>query len=160
MEVTVGCTHNNCRFCTFYRDTKFAMAPLWQIEEDLQEVRLFQPNAMRVYALGCDPFSMSVPKLKAIASLIRRYLPQVNIGTYARVSSLFRKSIEELKELRALGFNDLVIGIESGDDDTLKAVNKGYTAGDVVRECRKLEAAGINIMRSTSAGWRDKAEES
>ena len=25
LEVTVGCTHNRCRFCTFYKDTPFRM---------------------------------------------------------------------------------------------------------------------------------------
>lgn len=83
-------------------------------------------------------------KLKSLASLVRQYLPQANIGTYARITSIFRKSVEELRELRSLGFNDLVIGVESGDDDTLKMANKGYTSQDIVRECLKLEAAGIN----------------
>lgn len=52
LEVTVGCTHNRCRFCTFYRDVKFRIAPLEQIEADLREVVEFNPQAKRVYALG------------------------------------------------------------------------------------------------------------
>lgn len=144
LEVTVGCTHNRCRFCTFYRDTRFKVAPLRQVEEDLKEASFFRPDAKRVFAVGGDPFSLSVSKLKALASLVRQYLPQANIGTYARITSIFRKSVEELRELRSLGFNDLVIGVESGDDDTLKMANKGYTSQDIVRECLKLEAADIN----------------
>lgn len=56
LEVTVGCTHNRCRFCTFYRDTRFKVAPLRQVEEDLKEASFFRPDAKRVYAVGGDPF--------------------------------------------------------------------------------------------------------
>ena len=37
IEVTVGCTHNSCRFCNFYRDFPFRMAPLEQVESDIGE---------------------------------------------------------------------------------------------------------------------------
>ena len=144
LEITVGCTHNSCRFCDFYHDIPFRMAPLTQIEEDLKEVRRFNPNAKRVYALGGDPFTLSVRRLKKIGTLIRSYLPKANIGTYARITSIMPKSIKELKELRATGFNDLVIGIESGDDEVLDFMNKGYTAADILEQCLKLEQAGIN----------------
>ena len=144
LEVTVGCTHNACRFCNFYQDTPFRMAPLTQIEADLKEVHRSDPNAKRVYALGGDPFTLSVPKLKKIGTLIRSYLPKANIGTYARITSIMPKSVEELKELRSIGFNDLVIGIESGDDEVLAFMNKGYTSADILEQCLKLEQAGIN----------------
>lgn len=144
LEVTVGCTHNSCRFCNFYQDTPFHMAPQEQIEEDLKEVHHFNPGAKRVYALGGDPFTLSVRRLKKIGNMIKSYLPKANIGTYARITSIMSKSIEELKELRAIGFNDLVIGIESGDDEALTFMNKGYSASDIVEQCLKLEQAGIN----------------
>lgn len=69
-----------------------------KIEEDLREVQRSEPGAKRVYALGGDPFTLSVEKLKKIGTLIRSYLPKANIGTYARVTSIMSKSVEELKE--------------------------------------------------------------
>lgn len=144
LEVTVGCTHNSCRFCTFYKGTPFRMAGMEQIEADLKEAKQARPDARRIYALGGDPFTMSTERLKEVGSLIRKYFPRANIGTYARVTSIIPKSVAELKELRILGFNDLVIGIESGDDEVLKQMNKGYTSADILRECLKLEEAGIN----------------
>ena len=144
LEVTVGCTHNKCTFCTFYKDTPYRPAPLDQIESDLKEASLFQPDARRVYALGGDPFSLRTGKLLDIAKLISKYYPQANIGMYAIITSIFKKSVEDLKLLRAHGINDLVIGIESGDDEVLSNVNKGYTSEDITRECQKLESAGIN----------------
>ena len=34
-------------------------------------------------------------------------------------------------------------GVESGDDWTLKRINKGYTSQDILEQCHKLEKAGI-----------------
>lgn len=143
LEVTVGCTHNSCRFCTFYHDTPFRVAPKQQVENDLREARLANPNAKRIYAVGGDPFSLRTAKLIDLARLIRQYFPAINIGMYARVDSMYRKSVDDLKQLRAEGINDLVIGIESGDDDVLAQMDKGYTSADILRECKKLEEAGI-----------------
>lgn len=144
LEVTVGCTHNHCRFCTFYKDIPYRVASLQQIEADLQEAAQVNPRAKRVYAVGGDPFSLRTTKLLSLTNLINRYLPRVNIGMYARITSIFNKTIEDLKVLRQNGINDLVIGIESGDDAVLDMVNKGYTSADIIRECKKLECAGID----------------
>ncbi len=40
---------------------------------------------------------------------------------------------------RAMGINGLTIGTDSGDDDTLALAGKGYTAADILEQCRKLD---------------------
>ena len=45
LEITQGCTHNKCKFCTMYRDVPFRMSPMEHIEEDLQEIASIAPNA-------------------------------------------------------------------------------------------------------------------
>ena len=37
LEITQGCTHNKCKFCTMYKDVPFKMSPMEWIEEDLKE---------------------------------------------------------------------------------------------------------------------------
>ncbi|KEA52544.1 hypothetical protein DT73_10540 [Mangrovibacter sp. MFB070] len=143
LEVTVGCTHNGCRFCTFYHDTPYRIAPRNQIVNDLEEAKLNNPNATRIYAVGGDPFTLRTAKLVDMAQLIRQYFPDINIGMYARVDSMYNKSVADLKQLKKEGINDLLIGIESGDDNVLTQMEKGYTSQDIVRECKKLELAGI-----------------
>lgn len=143
LEVTVGCTHNSCRFCTFYYDTPYRVAPKKQVEHDLQEAKRRNPFAKRLYAVGGDPFTLRTAKLIDLAQLIRQYFPNINIGMYARVDSMYNKTVEDLKRLKAEGINDLVIGIESGDDEVLSQMDKGYSSADIIRECLKLEEAGI-----------------
>lgn len=51
--------------------------------------------------------------------------------------------MEELKELRKLGYTGITIGVETGDDVALDFMDKGYNAHQIISECRKLEEAGI-----------------
>lgn len=143
VEVTVGCTHNSCTFCNFYHGYPFRMAPLEQVEADLQEARRYTDDPGRIWASGSNPYAMSTERLAELGRLFKKYFPHTPLATYARVDDLNRKTVEEMQYLRDLGWDDLVIGIESGDDDVLRHVNKGYTAADILEGCRRLEQAGV-----------------
>lgn len=164
LETTVGCTHNSCRFCTFYKDAPFHMAPLSQVETDLQEVALQRPDLEHLWFSGGDPLTLSMDRLETLIILTHRYLPKASISMYGRVDSTFRKTVADLKHLKELGVDDIVIGIESGYDLALKAMNKGYTAADLLRECRKFEEAGMTYRVIYLAGiaghehWKENAE--
>ena len=151
LEVTAGCTHHKCKFCTLYYDLpfQFRMSPVEDIEKDLQEAKtaLKSRNGReirRVFLTGANPFVLTFDKLKVIAELIHRYLPTVeSIGAFARVTDVTPKTDSELSELRALGYNGLTIGMETGDDEALAFMNKGYTSADICVQCRRLDRAGI-----------------
>lgn len=143
IEVTTGCTHNSCTFCNFYKDTPFRVAPIEQVGKDLQEASREVPFATRIWASGGNPFCLSTRRLIQLGDLFKKYFPKARVSTYARIDDLFHKSAEDIREIREHGIDDVLIGIESGDDDVLKAVNKGYTAEDVIRECQKIGQAGL-----------------
>lgn len=172
LEVTAGCTHHSCRFCTLYSDLPFPfrMSPLADIESDLQEAQLWSTDPMallaarlqglprpervrRVFLVGANPFVLSYGRLMAIAELIRRYLPSVeSIGSFARVTDAEGKSNEELAALRRAGYDGLTIGMETGDDEALGFMNKGYCAADIAAQCRRLEQADIRYSVFYLAG--------
>lgn len=143
IEVTVGCTYDGCKFCNFYKDYPFRTVPVSQIEEDLQEAQKKYPDTERIWASGGNPYALSTEKLAEIGKLFQKYFPDTPVSTYARVDDLNRKSVEDMKYLKSLGWSDLVIGIESGDDRVLKNMNKGYTVADILEGCKKLEEAGV-----------------
>ena len=145
LQVTTGCSHNRCSFCTMYRDEPFRMEPLDQIEEDLVEARQYVPNVTRVFLENGDPFALSADRLEQIAVMIHAYLPRVEtIAMYASVKNVIGKSDEELRRLRNLGINELNIGVESGLDEALAYMNKGYTAAQAKYELNRLKSAGID----------------
>lgn len=146
IQVTAGCTHHKCKFCTLYEDIpfKFRMSPLLEVEEDLKEMSRFYINSPRVFFTGGNPFALHFDKLKALAELVKKYFPgNRTIGSFARITDITTKSVNELKELRTMGYNGITIGVESGDDEALDFMNKGFTTQDVLNQCRKLDEAGM-----------------
>lgn len=144
LQVTSGCSHNACRFCTYYKDAPFAVSPEREIVEDLEELASYGIAFPRIWLQGADPFLLSFSRLKRIANLIHKYLPFVKtIGGYGRIDSLKNKTVEQLKELKELGYSGIVFGVESGDDKILKFMNKGYKANEIVPQLSKMDEAGL-----------------
>ena len=149
IQATSGCTYNKCNFCSLYKDEPFKMAPMEEFEADLAELKLYQPNARRIFLTGANPFAMSYEKLKFLALTVRDYLIKCQtIAMFASIRDIRDKEVWQLKKLRAMGINGLSIGTESGDDETLALANKGYTSADIVEQCRKLDEAGIEYYLS------------
>ncbi len=120
------------------------MSPMDEFEEDLAEIKSYQPNARRVFLTGANPFAMSYENLKLRALTVREHLIKCqSIAMFANIRDIKNKEVWQLKKLRAMGINGLSIGTESGDDETLRLANKGYTADDILEQCRKLDEAGI-----------------
>ena len=140
IQATTGCTHNKCRFCNLYKDECFSMTPLDEWRKDLAELASYQPYARRIYWTGANPFAMSFENLKA------------------RALAVYDQKVKQLKILHSLGINGLSIGVESGDDSTLALANKGYTAKDIIEQCRKLDEAGIEyyFVYMTGLAGKDK----
>ena len=144
LQITSGCSHGNCEFCTFYKDSPFKLSPMEEIEEDIKELAQSRWDFDRIYLQGADPFIRRTEDLLHIADLINRYLPQVKtIGGYARVDNLRNKTVEQLKELADRGYGYFYFGVESGDDKLLDRMNKGYHADLVLEQCRKMDEAGM-----------------
>lgn len=145
LQVTVGCSHNKCTFCTMYSDILFKTESLEQIEQDLLEARETYSHVKRVFLVNADAFVLSGARLKIIANKINEILPEVEtIAMYASVNNIKDKTDDELKELRALKINDLNIGIESGSATVLKLLNKGFTPDEAKKQLNRLTKAGID----------------
>ena len=146
LQVTTGCSHNRCTFCTMYRETPFRMESLEQIEEDLMEAAALAPNTRRVFLENGDPFVLPAERLAAIARMIREKLPKVEtIAMYASIKNIRSKTDAELKTLWEFGINDLNIGVESGYDPAHRYMNKDHTTEEAIRELCRLKAVGMDF---------------
>lgn len=162
LEVTAGCTHHRCRFCTLYNDLPFSfrMSPLEDIEADLLEAQTvfhspvgrlsaaLQGRAVagfsRAFLVGANPFVLQAGRLLEIARLVGQYFPAIrSIGCFARITDVALKTDEELTQLRAAGYDGITIGVETGDGPSLSFMNKGYTPEDILLQCQRLDRAGI-----------------
>jgi len=133
------------------------MSPLNEFEEDLEEIKSYQPHARRIFWTGANPFAMSYENLKIRALTVRDYLIKCqSMAMFASIRDIKDKSVHQLKELRAMGINGLSIGMESGDDKTLAFVDKGYAAADIIEQLAKLDEAGIEYYLVYMTGLAGK----
>lgn len=168
LEVTAGCTHHRCKFCTLYDDLpfRFRMTPLEDIESDLLEAQVYCRTPVgrthqfrRVFLVGANPFVLQFERLKTIAELVHRYLPECeSIGCFARVTDITAKTDDELRALRALGYDGLTIGVETGDDEVLQFMHKGYHAADILRETKRLDAVALSYCYLCLVGLAGKGK--
>lgn len=163
IQVTAGCTHHSCKFCTLYEDLpfKFKLSPFSEVEQDLAEASKYYHKVPRIFFTGANPFVLNTEKLKALAKMVKEYYPKYEtIGCFARITDITPKTVEELRELRALGYDGITIGVETGDDEMLAFMNKGFQSKDTIEQCKKLEAANIsyNFFYLTGISGAGRAE--
>lgn len=146
LQITQGCTHNRCKFCTMYKDVKFQRQPMEWIEQDLQELARTDPNAKTIQLLSANPLVLPYERLAPILEMINEYLPKMEyIYLAGRVTDLRNKTVDELRKLRDLGMREVSLGVESGDDWTLTRIDKGYHPDEIIEQCGKLKEAGIDF---------------
>lgn len=102
-----------------------------------------------------DANSLVLPTSVLVKALdyLRSKVPGIRrITSYARSSTLSRKSLGELKEIRDAGLDRIHIGLESGSDRVLEFVEKGVTAAQQVDAGRKVVAAGMTLSEYVMPG--------
>lgn len=153
LQVTIGCSHNKCHFCGIYKHKKFRIKSDQEIKADLIFAADHFRNTDKVFLCDGDAMIIPFPRLRQILLDIRTFLPWVDrVGTYANAKSLARKSIDELKQLRELGLRIIHMGLESGDDETLRRCGKYGNAAMHIEEGQKVRDAGINLFITVLLG--------
>lgn len=153
IEVTRGCSHNSCSFCTMYRGVNFGRVSSEYIDEQLSYYSEYEPDAERVFLENGDAFCLDADSLADIARRVRESLPKVGtISMYASVRNIASKSDQDLRRIREAGINEMNIGVESGLDEALRSMNKGYDAAQALRELTRLRDAGFDYFANVIFG--------
>ena len=158
IQVTVGCSHNKCRFCSMYKDKQFHIRQLEDIVEDLKECRAYYGRVRRIFLADGDALCLSNNKLLAILEQIRELFPECErVGIYARATDILRKTPEELKALKEAGIGIVYIGAESGDPEVLAYMQKNATREQLIEGVRRAEDAGIAASVTFISGLGGRA---
>lgn len=154
VQVTVGCSHNRCAFCSMYRGTQFRARSLTEIRAEIGEARrLVGPEVARVFLADGDAMCLSTRRLIATFDALHEAFPRLRrVGAYANARDVLRKSPEELSELRRRKLAILYLGLESGDDATMAAVDKGASVAEVVEAVQRASVAGMATSVMVLAG--------
>ena len=128
LQVTNGCSWNQCTFCDMYTNDnkKFKPKKPEIIEQELLTIVASKLPVGRVFLADGDAMMLPFKRLKDILLLIKKHLPQVTrVSSYCLPRNLGNKTVEQLAELKSLGLTLMYIGCESGDDEVLTLIEKG-----------------------------------
>ena len=157
LQITVGCSRNKCTFCGAYKGERFRIKPDSVIMEDIAFASNHCRRQRRVFL--CDGDALIVPqkRLMNILMEIEKQLPWVTrVGAYANCKSIKMKTFDELKVLNAHGLGILYMGLETGDDVTLKKINKGATSEEMIQMGIKARAADMKLSITVLLGIAGK----
>lgn len=154
LQVMYGCSHGDCTFCGSYLGKPFRIRPFNEVVEDVKGLpEGFKRNVTRVFL--CDGDALAIPKRRMVEllDLLKDDMPRLQrVSAYANAHSLLRLSQEDLVEIRRHGLKLLYLGLESGDDVTLKRIKKGVTVAQQIEGCRKAKAAGFALSITAILG--------
>lgn len=163
VQVTIGCAHNKCTFCTMYKDKQFRVRKKEEVLEDFQMAYdTYGDRIRRIFLADGDALIVRTPDLLDILNFIREKFPSTErVTSYGTPGDILRKSEEELKSLARAGLDMVYMGAESGDAVTLVRINKGVTREEIIEAGQKLRRCGIrsSITLISGLGGRERKRE-
>ncbi|MBN7774231.1 radical SAM protein [Clostridium aminobutyricum] len=166
IQVTIGCAHNKCTFCSMFKDKKFRVRDVKEVLEDLDMARRTYRNVEKIFLADGDALCLSNNKLLLILAHIKKLFPECKrVGVYGSPQDVLVKTPEELIELRKNGIGIIYIGAESGSEQVLKDIQKGVTRAQLIEAVQKIEASGIQASVTFISGlagpdrWEEHALE-
>ena len=153
LQATVGCSHNKCTFCGAYKGERFKIKSDDIIMEDIAFAAKHCRNQDRLFICDGDALIIPQKRLLNILTEIKTRLPWIKrVGVYANTKGIRMKTPEELKELNKSGLGIAYMGLETGDDETLKNIHKGADAATMIEMGRKIRASGIKLSITVLLG--------
>jgi radical SAM superfamily enzyme YgiQ (UPF0313 family) len=164
LQVTNGCSWNNCTFCEMYTQPqkKFSLKTQQIIEQELIEIAAQNIPVRRIFLADVDAMTLSSRRLREILLAIRKHLPNVHrVASYCLPRNIRNKSSAELSELAELGLSLFYVGCESGDNLVLDRVNKGENFDTSLSALEKIKKAGAksSVMILNGMGGKRYSEQ-
>ena len=153
VQVTYGCSHNTCAFCSMYKEKRFALRPLEEVLEDFRIARQTYRHVDKVFLADGDALVRKASELYTILDTIRELFPECQrVTSYASPASIRIRTGEELQTLRAKGLTMVYMGLESGCDEVLKLMHKGHMSDEIVAMGQKVRRNGIALSVTAITG--------
>ncbi len=145
VQATIGCAHNQCTFCTMYKDKKFRIRSVEEIKQDIAYAgKTYGRQIRKLFLADGDALSMPTKDLLSVIDYAKEQMPWViSISSYGAALDVIHKGENELKELKEAGLSMVYMGAESGDETILKEIRKGITKQQLIEAGKLLKQAEI-----------------
>lgn len=171
VNFSLGCSHDECSFCSFYKGKPFRIRTTEELETHLSEISDFFGmgiTARRDIFIG-EANALAIPQ-KRFVELLRKFgewkkiqtdnFPELKIkrtGSFLDGFTGIHKSEEDWMELRENGLTDVALGIESGNKKLLTSVGKPFDLEEISEIINRIKKAGLNLQLIFLLGLGGKA---
>jgi len=153
-QITIGCSQNSCTFCGMYKGKSFRLRPVEEIIGEISGIpAIYRQNVKRVFLADGDALVYPFEGLASILDALADQFPGLTrVGAYASPASLTTKNPLQLATLREKRLRILYFGLESGDDDTLGRIRKGFSSEEMATQAIKARNAGMKLSVTAILG--------
>ncbi len=103
-------------------------------------------GAKTAFLQDANSLIMPATQLTQVLKYLKETFPSLSrITTYARSKTIAKKPLDKLQALHKAGLSRFHVGLETGDDELLKHVDKGATAAEHILAGQKAKKAGFEL---------------
>jgi radical SAM superfamily enzyme YgiQ (UPF0313 family) len=132
---------------------RFGFKPDAVVDRDIAFAARYCRRQRRVFIADGDALILPQAKLLKLLKNIQHRLPWITrVGLYGNAKSIGTKTAQDLVALRNAGLGIIYMGLESGDDITLKEIRKGVRVETMVKMGQRVRQAGIKLSVTVLLG--------
>jgi len=137
-----------------YKGKSFRVKPLPEIIGEIAGIpEIYRQTVNRVFLADGDALVYPFEGLVSILDALSARFPRLaRVGAYASPASLGTKDSQQLETLREKRLRILYFGLESGDDETLSTIRKGFSADEMAELAIKARNAGMKLSVTAILG--------
>ncbi|WP_428025293.1 radical SAM protein [Arcobacter sp.] len=156
LQITLGCSYNKCSFCSMYETKEFKIKDIKKVYKEIDTLSIYQ-DTRRVFLADGDALACDTSFLVEILKYLKKSFPKLQrVASYASPYNLLEKTQEELNLLRVHGLSLVYYGIESGNHELLKYINKPMKPSRMIEGLNKATKANMKISATVILGLGGK----
>ncbi len=153
LQITIGCSHNDCSYCSMYRAEKFRIKSVEHVKEDIDYARSVLKFIPGVFLADGDALCRKASDIVEILNYINEVIPECqSVGSWVYPRNILSKTQEDMNSMAAAGLTHVYMGLESGDDEVLRRANKCVTAEEIYTASMMVKNAGIQLSSAAIMG--------
>ncbi|MGE4272916.1 MAG: radical SAM protein [Desulfitobacterium sp.] len=157
LQITVGCRHNQCTFCSMYKGKNFRTLRKEDIMNSIDSGVREYPRAKRIFLADGDALACDTDLLGEILQTLYQRFPYLErVGIYGGPKDILNKTPQELFYLKDQGLGIVYLGVESGSEDVLKFIGKGVTPAEMKAAGQRVVASGLKLSCTIILGLGGK----
>jgi radical SAM superfamily enzyme YgiQ (UPF0313 family) len=127
-----------------YTTKKFSIRDIDEVKAEIRSMEPYADHVRKVFLADGNAMVLPADYLLALLAVLKENFPRLTrVSAYAIPKDLNAKTVEELAQIREAGLKLIYVGIESGDDEVLRMVNKGETYDSTVEGMLRSKEAGM-----------------